>query len=81
MSYEMLETADAVMTALGENPGVAELTGAKPSAISMWRKAESFPPNTYVVMTEALRALGKAAPDSLWRMKAPAEEARHAANV
>jgi hypothetical protein len=74
MDLEMLETAADVFTALGENPGVADLTGAKPSAISMWRKAESFPPNTYVVMTDALRAIGKIAPDSLWRMKVPAPD-------
>lgn len=73
MDLQMLETATEVFTALGENPGVAELTGAKASAISMWRAAESFPPNTYVLMTDALRAIGKTAPDSLWRMKVPAE--------
>lgn len=72
MDLEMLETAADVFTALGDNPGVGELTGAKPSALSMWRKAESFPPKTYVVMTEALRAIGKTAPDSLWRMTVPA---------
>lgn len=76
MDLEILDTAADVFTALGENPGVADLTGAKPSAISMWRAAESFPPNTYVIMTDALRAIGKTAPDSLWRMKVPAEAAQ-----
>lgn len=76
MDLETLETAAEVFTALGENPGVAELTGAKASAISMWRAAESFPPNTYVIMTDALRAVGKTAPDSLWRMKVTAEAAQ-----
>lgn len=76
MSCETLETAAQVMEALGGNQGVAELTGAKPSAISMWRKAESFPANTYITMTKALRAVGKSAPDSLWRMKLPAEAAQ-----
>lgn len=73
MTLEMLETFDAVMGALGGNPGVMELTGAKPSAVSMWRDAESFPPKTYVLMTEALAARGKTAPASLWRMAASAE--------
>lgn len=76
MDLQILDTAADVFTALGENPGVAELTGAKASAISMWRAAESFPPNTYVIMTDALRAVGKTAPDSLWRMKVPAEAAQ-----
>ena len=73
MDLENLKTAADVFKALGENPGIAELTGAKPSAISMWRAAESFPPNTYVVMTSALHALGKTAPTALWRMKMPTE--------
>lgn len=76
---ERLETAAQVFTALGENPGVAELTGDKPSTISMWRAAGSFPSNTYVVLTEALRAVGKTAPDSLWKMRSPASEPERAA--
>ena len=76
MDLEFLETVADVFTALGENPGVGVLTGAKPSTLSMWRSAGRFPPNTYVVFTEALRALGKTAPDSLWKMKAPAEAAQ-----
>lgn len=73
MDLEMLETVDDVFAALGKNPGVQALTGDKPSTVSMWRTAGKFPANTYVVLTEALRAIGKTAPDSLWKMKAPAE--------
>lgn len=73
MDLENLETVADVFTALGENPGVEAITGSKPSTLSMWRAAGSFPSNTYVVLTEALRARGKTAPDSLWKMKVPAE--------
>jgi hypothetical protein len=73
MSYEMLETFSDVWDALGGRQGMADLTGAKTSTLSMWKKAESFPSNTYVAMTDALRAIGKTAPASLWGMKAPAE--------
>lgn len=73
MDLENLETFSAVWAALGGNQGVAELTGAKPSTLSMWRKAEGFPSNTYVVITDALRSSGKTAPASLWGMKQPAE--------
>ena len=73
MDLENLETVDEVFSALGENPGMAALTGNKPNTISMWRHAEKFPSNTYIVITDALRARGKAAPVSLWGMKMPAE--------
>jgi hypothetical protein len=73
MSYEMLETFSDVWDALGGRQGLIGLTGAKTSTLSMWKKAESFPSNTYVAMTDALRAIGKTAPASLWGMKAPAE--------
>ncbi len=79
MDLENLETVDAVFTALGGNRGVEVLTGSKPSTLSMWRAAESFPSNTYVVLTEALRAIGKTAPDSLWKMRAPASDQETAA--
>jgi len=78
MSLENLDTFSEVMEALGGNQGVGDLTGAKPSTLSMWRKANSFPSNTYVVITDALRAIGKTAPASLWGMKQPAEPERAA---
>lgn len=68
---EPLETLEQVFTALGGNPGLESLTGSKPSTVSMWKKAGSFPAKTYVLMTEALHAIGKTAPDSLWGMKEP----------
>lgn len=69
MSDEILKTVDAVMDALGGTQHVANLTSSKPSAVSMWRKAETFPSNTYVALTQALRERGKTAPPSLWNMK------------
>lgn len=79
MSLENLDTFSEVMDALGGNQGVGELTGAKPSTLSMWRKANSFPSNTYVVITDALHAIGKTAPASLWGMKAPATSEQESA--
>lgn len=72
----MLETVDDVIAVLGKNSGVQALTGDNPSTVSMWRKAGKFPANTYVVLTDALLAIGKTAPDSLWGMKVPAEAAQ-----
>lgn len=73
MELESLDTVAAVFTALGENPGVEALTGSKPSTISMWRATDRFPTNTYLILQEALKAAGKAAPASLWGMKQPAD--------
>ncbi len=73
MSSEILETFSEVWDALGEHRGVADLTGAKASTVSMWKNAGSFPANTYIILMDALQASGKTAPDSLWRMKSPAE--------
>jgi hypothetical protein len=67
-------TFEDVMTALGGNGPVGDLTGAKASTVSMWKKAGSFPSNTFLVMGEALSAMGKSAPASLWNMKASAEQ-------
>lgn len=74
MDLQNLETLDEVITALGGTDGLFDLMGAKPSTISMWKKAGNFPSNSYVLMTEVLRARGKTAPDLLWKMKAPAEQ-------
>ena len=75
MDLENLETADAVMEALGGNQPVQNLTASKPNTVSMWRKAGSFPSNQYLAMTAALLEKGKTAPASLWGMKAPQEAA------
>lgn len=68
-----LTTTSEVLDELGGNVPVAELTGSTNKAVSNWRGFDTFPSNTYVAMTEALRARGKTAPASLWGMKVPAE--------
>lgn len=73
MDSVILTTVDEVFEALGGNAGVAQVTASKPTAVSNWRAFGHFPTNTYLIMTEALRAQGKAAAPSLWRMKATAE--------
>lgn len=74
MSKANLTTFDEVMDALGGNGPVGDLVGAKASTVSMWRKAQSFPANTYLAMTEAMKARGVSAPASLWGMKMPDEQ-------
>ena len=79
MADQILTTTDEVMDALGGTGAVAVLTGRTSPAASNWRGFDTFPANTYVVMTEALRALGKTAPDSLWGMKTAPEQERASA--
>ena len=66
-----LRTTTEVMEALGGYKEVAFITGRTPKATSNWHRFESFPPDTYIVMTQALKDLGQEAPMSLWRMKEP----------
>lgn len=68
----MLNSTDEVIDALGGTSKVANLAGVIPQAVSNWRAAGSFPPDTYVLLKAALKKNGKSAPDSLWRMKAGA---------
>lgn len=62
-----------VIEALGGTKQVALITGRKTSAASMWRKFETFPSNTYLVMKSALEALGLQADPALWGMTQPQE--------
>lgn len=68
-----LRTTMDVIVALGGNQPVADLTDSTNKAVSNWRGFETFPSNTYVAMTKALRSIGKTAPASLWGMKVPVE--------
>lgn len=77
MSLKILTTTSEVMDELGGNQAVSALTNSKPSAVSNWRGFETFPSNTYVAMTAALRARGVMAPPSLWGMKLPDSARQH----
>lgn len=57
-----------VIEALGGTDAVAKLTGRKYGAAFNWRSFETFPPDTFLVLTKALEDLGHTAPPSLWRM-------------
>jgi hypothetical protein len=74
----VLETADAVIDALGGNAGLGELTGARTSRISNWRSFGRFPSDMFVVMTEALAAKGHTAPATLWGMREAVTDSQEA---
>ena len=69
---ESLTTASDVIDALDGTTAVARIAGRKPQHVTNWRASGRFPPNTYLVITEALREKGKSAPASLWGMKTAA---------
>jgi ABC-type hemin transport system substrate-binding protein len=70
-----LTTTSEVIETLGGNPAVAELTGRNAKAVSAWRSFDAFPPDTFLVLTNALEQKGETAPVSLWRMVEPAQAA------
>jgi hypothetical protein len=76
MTMKILDTASDVIDALGGNPAVGKITERNASAVSNWRKFNSFPAVTYVALKAALKAIEHDAPDSLWDMvPAKADEA------
>lgn len=76
---ETLETTGAVIDELGGNATVADRMKVKPKTVWHWRDTGVFPSNTYIVITEALQAVGKTAPASLWAMKSASPEQESAA--
>jgi hypothetical protein len=75
MAPAELASTSEIIDKLGGISAVAVLTGSKYNAVANWVNAAKFPSNTYVAMTDALRAKGLHAPASLWGMKEPAEAA------
>lgn len=73
MTKQALTTTDEVIDALGGTIAVARLVGRRAQAVSNWRGRVrgKFPPETYVLLTEALKRQGQAAPMTLWGMDQP----------
>jgi hypothetical protein len=70
--FKILTSAAEVVTELGGIAAVAELTGRSYHAAGNWPTwTKSFPPDTYVELTKALKRRRVKAPDSLWGMVPP----------
>lgn len=76
--FGTLTTTADVIDALGGNQEVSELTRADAKAVFNWRGSK-FPAWTYLSIKSGLRAKGKTAPDSLWKMEPPLSKKRRAA--
>jgi hypothetical protein len=78
LATDFLETASEVIDAVGGTGEAAVLVAAAAptgkctaQSVSNWRAAGRFPPQTYLVFSAALSAIGKSAPPSLWSMYEP----------
>jgi hypothetical protein len=67
MTKKPVSTKD-IVALLGGVKSVADLTGRTRNATSNWLRAQTFPSNTYIVMSRALAERGHTAPPSLWGM-------------
>jgi len=65
-----LPSVGLVITTLGGNSSVAELTHSNPKAVSNWKVSGKFPAATYVPIQERLTKMGLSAPSKLWGMRA-----------
>ncbi len=62
---DTLSQTGTVIDALGGTATVARITGRKPQAVSNWRRRDTFPPDTFLVLSGALTLKGKSLPASL----------------
>jgi hypothetical protein len=66
---KQLHTVEDVISELGGFDAVQKLTNRNGRwTVPMWKHREKFPPNTFILMTAALKAKGACAPASLWGM-------------
>ena len=68
-----LQTAGDVIEALGGAAATARLTGKKSQHIWNWKKANRFPPHTFLILSAELERLGCTAAPSLWGITERAE--------
>lgn len=68
----ILNTADAVIDALGRTSEVARLSGRPMQAVSNWRRAGRIPSELILIHRAELRRRGFDAPASIWGVVDPA---------
>lgn len=66
---KQLHTVEDVIVELGGFDAVKALTNRSGQwTVPMWKHRKKFPPNTFTIITAALKAKGAKAPESLWGM-------------
>jgi hypothetical protein len=61
-----LTTCTEIIEALGGTAAVSRLTRRQMAQVARWKRWGKFPPQTYLLMTQALAAGGLTAPPELW---------------
>lgn len=74
-SWPLLETADAVIDAVGGTFAAARISGRPAQQVSNWRRNGTFSPGTYLNFQRALADRQLRAKPSLWRIDEPAAPA------
>jgi hypothetical protein len=62
----VLQTANAIIDALGGTVKTAKIARRSPQSVSNWRAANRLPAETFRRLTEKLREHGMEAPPELW---------------
>ncbi len=65
----MLSTVDAVIGELGGTSAVSGLAGVGLSAVSNWKARGKVPPELFLIISESLAKLGKAADPALFSFR------------
>jgi hypothetical protein len=66
MAICTLTTAGEVIDALGGTAETARKTNRQMQAVSNWRKSGRLPAETFLIVSDELAKLGRAAPPELW---------------
>jgi hypothetical protein len=65
----MIETVDEVIKALGGTAAAASLAGVRPPAVSNWSKRGRISQDKFMIVRDALAAMGKEAAPSVFGFK------------
>ncbi len=72
---ETLETAGDVIDAIGGTAETGRITGQALATVSNWRSRKRIPPEHFLRVSQALRALGKTVTPDVFGMSEPVEAA------
>lgn len=79
-AVQILTTSSEVIDAVGGTTPAAKIAFTTPQAANNWRRSGYFPSGTFLIFSEELKARGKRASVSLWRMK-PSRSVQFAGQV
>jgi hypothetical protein len=69
MNYEMLDTADKVIDALGGTTKMGRLTGQTPQTVHNWRLRKRIPAEYFLEISNTLASVGKLVTPAVFGMR------------